>query len=266
MMFLMSAVASAILFLLSLLSMPYCLLQQITNKTTTSHNFLINPLAIHTLLALSASHTSEQTAQEIYNTIAVSPSDGGLEHWFENVTRQFQYGGDFYTLNSTNAMVYDKNLMVLPDFERHAKEVFGVTLLRDIAAVDDGALVLNSELVFSGLWSRRFEKRSIYKSRFFISAEETIEIETMHSTGNYYYYEDKELKADFVEIPFKGKDVFLTLVLPNKTSSLEQLEARIGDVLAERKYEVTYMNIALPKFSLENEFDVTEHLREVGGW
>lgn len=128
---------------------------------------------------------------------------------------------------------------------------------------NEGDLVLNSEMTFKGLWSKRFENRSTYKSPFHLSEDEIIEIETMHSTGDYSYYEDKELRAEFIEMPFKGNEVTITFALPSETSTLEQIEERLLEVLEEKRYKATYMKMSLPKFTLQNEIDCTEALKEV---
>lgn len=233
-------------------------MQQVAN--TTLNNLLISPIALQTLFALTAKGASQETAQEIYKTLSL-PLDENLNGYFENAAQQMK-SGEFHTLNSTNVILYNKNLALLEQFENVAKKIFGVNLLGD-ETVDNGALVLNSELFFEGLWSKRFEKRSVYKSSFIVGDDDSVEVETMHSAGNYYYYDDKELKVSFVEIPFKGQDVALTVVLPYKNNTLEQLEERIDEVLAEKHYKPTYVKFSLPKFAINNNIDLTENLKEV---
>lgn len=235
--------------------------QQVTN--TSLDNFLISPFTLQTLLTLSASGASEETAKEIYQTLSLPSDRNLLHHFFQIATTHNLKNGEFYTLNTTNKIVFSKNLTILEEFKKLAKEIFAVDVAEreDIEVEDE--FVLNSELAFRGLWSKRFENRSTYKSPFYVSEDEMIEVETMHSTGDYSYYEDKELRAEFVEMPFKGNEVTITFVLPSETSTLEQVEGRLLDVLAEKRYKATYMKMALPKFTLQNELDFTEALKEV---
>lgn len=158
--------------------------------------------------------------------------------------------------------MYNKNLALLEKFKNAAKDIYGVNLM-EAEHIQPGELILNSELFFKGWWSKRFENRSVYKSPFFIGDEETIEVDTMHSTGNYYYYEDKELKADFVEIPFKGQEVSLTVVLPHEGNTLERIEENLVTVLAKKTYKPTYMKMSLPKFTVKSENDFTDILKKV---
>lgn len=235
-------------------------MQQLKINNTAFDNIVISPIGLQSLLGFLLTGATGETAQEIHKILPSLP-DAYLDI-FQDVTNQLQ-SSEHYTLNNTNEILYCKNLTLQNEFKRNAKDVFGVHLLPVEDECENNFLTASSSLKFMGLWSKRFEKRSIYKSPFYSNDGETIKIETMHSTGDYYYYEDKILKAEFVEIPFKHNEVFLNIVLPNEGNNLDKLEERLSEVIGEKNYKATYMKLALPKFTIRNKVDFGEILMEV---
>lgn len=189
-------------------------------------------------------------------------ADEDLPHFYENATHSLS-SGEHYVLNNTDEIIFCKNLTLKEEFSNLA-EKFAVNLRKSENEECGGSeLYLNNGLYFKGLWSKRFEKRSIYKSKFFTADGQVTEIETMHSAGDYYYFEDKNLNAEFVELPFKGHEVSLTIILPNEGSNISELEDNLAAALTERTYKITYLKLSFPKFTIQSGIDFTDAFMEV---
>lgn len=67
----------------------------------------------------------------------------------------------------------------------------------------DTALVLVNAVYFKGNWADKFNPNETKPRPFHVDATTTKDVPTMHRFGKYRYGELPELKAKFVELPYK---------------------------------------------------------------
>lgn len=81
------------------------------------------------------------------------------------------------------------------------------------------------------------------------------------------YGENRELDATILNMAFENSDMSMLIILPNKKDGISVLESKIGQVnfqdLAKSLQEEEVV-VNIPKFKIESEISVKEHLQKVG--
>lgn len=65
--------------------------------------------------------------------------------------------------------------------------------------------MLVNALYFSGKWVNPFEEYATRKDKFYKSKDDVSEVDMMHQTDYFRYYENKKLNTKFIELPYQGK-------------------------------------------------------------
>merc|ERR1711953_1026669 len=93
----------------------------------------------------------------------------------------------------------------------------------------------------------------------------------MFSNEKYPYIPLKELKAEAIQIPYKGQRLSMILLLPRPDSSLEELEKsleKVPDINTVLKFPPlpgkSKVELSLPKFKLETQLDLNDNLKAMG--
>nr|CAD7423975.1 unnamed protein product [Timema monikensis] len=153
------------------------------------------------------------------------------------------------------------------------------------------SLVLVNAAYFKGLWQSQFLAQHTRKEVFFISASEQTLVPMMKQKGTFNHRAlssciintrnpmspciinirysmstvvSERLGAHVLELPYKGKDVSMFLFLPpfvknNAVDSLiKQLDHEsLAEIVAEDGLFARQVEIMVPKFSIEQELDLT---------
>jgi serpin B len=99
---------------------------------------------------------------------------------------------------------------------------------------------------------------------FHVSENNTVKAQMMtNSESKYGYLSLDEVKAQAVEIPYKGKQISMIVILPNRDSSLEELEAAL-DVSDLKNFDTRKVDLTLPKFKIETSLDLIDALKNMG--
>ncbi|RZC42982.1 Serpin domain containing protein, partial [Asbolus verrucosus] len=197
-----------------------------------------------------------------------------------------------YTLHIANKMYVQDDFPINDSFTRDAVEIFHAGIenvdfnksteaagkinewvekqtknkiknVMDPAILDEYTrVVLVNAIYFKGNWSNPFSEFRTIKKRFFETKNDFIEVDTMHRySGKFNFYESPELDAKFLEMPYKGDGLSMTIVLPNDIEGLASLERQIGKVFEPQNLEIEEVNVALPKFKIENTLELTSVLK-----
>jgi len=95
----------------------------------------------------------------------------------------------------------------------------------------------------------------------------------MNQKGRFNYYPSEELRAHVVEFPYEGEDISMMIILPPfDDQALSETVKRLTPttlrgVMAEVRsgfYEVDDLNVKLPKFKIEQSFDLAQTLSALG--
>ena len=140
--------------------------------------------------------------------------------------------------------------------------------IHDLVTPDDldenTRVVLVNTLYFQGNWTTPFEPLFTKKATFHSPNDKTVETDTMFiESAEFNFYENEELDAKFLELPFVGEGASMTFVLPNKQDGIAILEKQTGDVLKTPEYKKEFVQVSLPKFKVEGAVEFKEILERV---
>jgi serpin B len=90
----------------------------------------------------------------------------------------------------------------------------------------------------------------------------------MIRNGKFNYTEIEELNSKLLEIPYSGDDLSLYILLPNEKQGLKKLNSNLKDFAvienSIRNLRENEVQVTIPKFKVEAEYELKEHLLELG--
>src|SRR2546422_87225 len=90
----------------------------------------------------------------------------------------------------------------------------------------DTRLVLGNAIYFKGLWAQPFDKQKTTDSPFHVMGDsEIVSVPTMSQDDHFRITESVELQM--LELPYKGKDLSMLILLPRRIDGLADLEAEL---------------------------------------
>ncbi|XP_011700301.1 PREDICTED: serpin B3-like isoform X2 [Wasmannia auropunctata] len=160
-------------------------------------------------------------------------------------------------------------------------------LLPPNSITEDTDLVLANAVYFKGLWASRFDPKDSKRDIFYTSSTQNSFTTFMHQTGNFNYGVSEELGVYILELPYKGNEVSMFVLLPPGVFSagrsaqnpsnepqdgIRQLVERLATEKGSRdlrellddgllQHEVV---VSLPRFELERELPIGQLLHALG--
>ena len=130
----------------------------------------------------------------------------------------------------------------------------------------DTVLVLTNAIYFKGDWQTQFKKEKTKNADFAVSANRKVKVPMMYLKEDFKYYKDRNLQA--LELAYKGDEISMLVLLPNKKEGLAQVESTLSaDSLNGflSKMHTTEVEVYLPKFKLVwGTFSLNKALIELG--
>ncbi len=127
-------------------------------------------------------------------------------------------------------------------------------------------LVLTNAIYFKGSWVDPFEKDGTRNGPFHVSSSQSVQAPFMHRTGSYRYYDGGTFQA--LELPYKGNELSMVVLLPKKTEGLPALEDSFtAEAVATWLAKLQFGNrviLALPRFTMTQRFELGGTLAAMG--
>jgi serpin B len=128
-------------------------------------------------------------------------------------------------------------------------------------------LVLVNAIYFLGDWAEPFAKEATRPAPFSISASAKKDVPTMHAVEPFRFVAKDALKA--VELPYKGGQMSMLVVLPDAVDGLPSLEASLTGERLEgivKSLASARVSVSLPKFEVDppGSLPLGEALRALG--
>ncbi len=126
---------------------------------------------------------------------------------------------------------------------------------------------------FKGQWKSQFNIEDTKRDNFYLRRDKITTTKFMKQKGNFHYYTSEELRAHVLQLPYQGDDISMLVILPpfeddSLYTTVQKLTPEtLQLVLAEVRsgfYEVEDLNVELPKFSVEQNFDLANTLSKLG--
>jgi serpin B len=261
-------------------------------------NLIFSPFSISAAVGLAYAGSAGQTREEMHSVLQLSADDAqayaGYRSLFDELDRRARAGGARWTL--ANRMWVQKGLRLEPAYLKTTRESFrselgeldfksdpeparGVmnrwveekTEKRIQELFPQGSinpltrLVLANAIYFKGLWEKPFDKKYTVEAPFHVSASATGPVQMMHLIHGFGFASVGGARV--LELPYRGGQLSMLILLPDAIDGLAALEERLGEdslrawTEALGRHEV---HVGLPRFKAESRFVLSEALAGLG--
>ncbi|XP_049854616.1 serpin B8-like isoform X5 [Schistocerca gregaria] len=259
-------------------------------------NLFFSPASMQVILALVHLGAKGKTAQEIAKGLSLPSDKKTIEDGFRELMNQLK-GSDDTVLEAANKVYAQVSFPIKEEFRASAAKFLAeaeevdfiketeksraiinewvenkthkkITNLMPEGTLDEFTrLVLVNAIYFKGLWNIPFKKEVTSPMPFHVTATETKTVDMMKLQKKFMYTEAEKLEAQVVELPYKGDQLSMVIILPKENDGLKKLETKLvgvnlPDILNKmRKVEV---NLYVPKFKMEHKIDLNDSLKKLG--
>ncbi|XP_006562425.1 serine protease inhibitor 88Ea isoform X1 [Apis mellifera] len=283
-------------------------------------NIIYSPYSIHQAVTLayfgSRGTTEEALKRALQLPADISKVDVQRYYSFENTLKQQINGqndvSSNYEFNSANRLwISDKkkvrecilslfgNQLEMIDFKTNPNAVrdqinnwvSNMTKghIRDLlppnSITTDTDLVLANAVYFKGLWKSRFNPNNSKKDIFYSSKSQHSMVKYMRQQGNFNHVISEILGAHVLELPYKGNEISMFILLPPFVTKISNDSAQNGErdsiyhLIERLSTEAGYteirdlltsdslpqpVEIILPRFEVEKELQITTLLDAIG--
>ncbi|CAH7189859.1 LOC101832132 [Phodopus roborovskii] len=225
----------------------------------------------------------------------------------ENVHRQFQKlmtqlnkSNDTYDLKSANSIYGAKDFPFLHDFLEDIRKFYQANVesldfghaaeesekkinswvesqtngkIKDLfphgSLGSDTILVLVNAVYFKGQWDHKFDEKHTKEEKFWLNKNTSKPVQMMKQKSKLNFNFLGDAQAKIVEIPYKGKELSMIILLPDEIDGLKKLEDKLtADKLIEwtspQNMYVTEVHLSLPRFKVEEKYDLQAPLKLMG--
>jgi serine protease inhibitor len=235
-----------------------------TEMAQTLH-FTLPPDQLHPamgalLASLNASHTGYQLS--VADALWAEQNEKILPSYL-NLTKT-DYGAGFFSVDFEKHA--DKARYAINDWVAQRTQNKILNLLGPGTVTADTRLILTNAIYFKGTWAAQFDKAQTRDEDFYRSPSQTTQAPFMHLSGGFRYFNGGSFQA--LEIPYKGNELSMIVLLPNALDGLAALEGQLTDEpldawLAKMSY-ARKVNLALPRFTLTQQFTLNQTLGAMG--
>lgn len=128
-------------------------------------------------------------------------------------------------------------------------------------------VVIVNGVYFQSQWLYKFDALATRNMTFQVNPTEAMEVPFMQQTGNFMFGVSETLKATAIDLPYANQQFSMLIVLPETSRGVDGL---IKLIRPQDIYEILgnmyddEIEVSLPKFKLEQEFDLAGPLYSMG--
>ncbi|XP_074704281.1 serpin B5 [Strix aluco] len=266
-------------------------------------NIIFAPLCTSTSLALAYKATKGDTADQMKQVLHLQDVKD-VSFGFQTVTSDVSKLSSFFALKMVKRLFVDKSLNPTTDFVNSTKRPFPSelelvefkekteetrqkinkslseltdgkmeTILNEDSVNDQTQILLVNAAYFVTNWMKKFPEAEVKECPFKVNKTETKPVQMMNLEATFCLGYVKELNVAILELPCLNKHISMLILLPkeieDETTGLEQLEkALTPETLLQwtnpSMMANTKVNVFLPKFSVEGDYDLKPLLESLG--
>ncbi|XP_032728054.1 serpin B3 isoform X1 [Lontra canadensis] len=224
---------------------------------------------------------------------------GNVHHQFQKLLTELKKPTDAYELNIANKLYGEKNYQFLQEYMDNVKKFYLTSVesvdfsnapeesrkkinswvesqthekIKDLLpknSLEFTRLVLVNAIYFKGQWDNKFDKKNTLEKEFWLNKDTSKPVQMMKQVNVFKFTSLEDIQAKILEIPYKGKDLSMMLLLPDEVDGLQKLEDQLT---AEKLIKWTssqnmrdnYVDLYLPRFKVEETYDLKDTLRALG--
>ncbi|KAM6922024.1 antithrombin-III [Xenentodon cancila] len=277
--------------------------KKLATSRTPESNVFMSPISISTAFAMTKLGACDRTLEQImkvfqFDSIKEKTSDQ-VHFFFAKLNcRLYRKKDETTELISANRLFGDKSLVFNETYQNISETVYGAKLLplnfkvnpeKARLTINDwianktenliqdtlpaGALDSNTVLVlvntiyFKGQWRNKFDKDNVFASDFYVSGSRSCQVNMMYQETKFKYKHFPDDQVQLLEMPYRGEDITMVMVLPSRETPLSQVEEsldlrKLNSWLNEM--EETQVSVYVPRFRVEDHLSLKEKLQEMG--
>ena len=276
----------------------YAKLKGDENVERQDGNLFFSPYSISTALAMTYAGARGETEKQMAETLHFSLGQERLHAALGALEDRLNAGGKrrTYQLAVANALWGQKGYGFREEFLTLVKDSYGAGLRQvDFAGETEKTrstinkwvqkqtkdkikdlirpgvldaltrLVLTNAIYFKGDWASKFKEENTRDAPFYVSKKQTQEVPMMYQKGRFNYVEEEEVLI--LELPYKGEDLSMVVLLPKKVDGLAELEESLTAKQLEEwlgKLHRCEVAVYVPKFKMTSEFSLAKMLAGMG--
>ncbi|XP_032905396.1 leukocyte elastase inhibitor-like isoform X1 [Amblyraja radiata] len=265
-------------------------------------NIFVSPFSISVALALVYLGAKEKTATQMAQMLGFDEVKD-VHSEFQKLQTELINPNAKYSLKLANRLYGEKTYTFLPDFLaaslKHYQAGLGaVDFLKAAEAArqeinswteeqtagkiqnvlekgtvgSDTRLVLVNAIYFKAKWKDTFKKKDSFTGQFKLNQVKnsiTKDLEMMQQTGSFLYFHNREFAFKIIELPYVQDELSMIILLPDDNNGLEILQRsftlnRLRNWTNPKNMSWTSVRVTLPKFKLEEKYDLSSILPNLG--
>ncbi|KAI4503380.1 hypothetical protein M0802_001602 [Mischocyttarus mexicanus] len=258
-------------------------------------NLITSPLSASIVLSMAAYGARGETEAEMKRVLSL-PSESVATPGYSSLIKTLNAESNV-ELNVANKVFVNNKFSLNPNYQQFTQNTFLSSLrsldfskntvaagtinswveeqthnrIKDLIQPDSinggTAMVLVNAVYFKGTWKNQFNPKLTQDRPFHVNKNVVKNVPTMHRSGVYNYGVLPECKASFIELPYKGEEFSMVIILPDEVDGLAAIEKKLavhGLETVLKKGHKTEVDVYLPKFKIESTLNLNEHLKNMG--
>ncbi|XP_052056287.1 serpin B4-like isoform X2 [Apodemus sylvaticus] len=130
-------------------------------------------------------------------------------------------------------------------------------------------LVLVNAVYFKGQWNQKFDEKHTTEEKFWLNKNTSKPVQMMKQRNEFNFIFLEDVQAKIVEIPYKGNELSMYVLLPVEIDGLKKLEEQLtADKLLEwtntQNMHTIELYLSLPRFKVEKKYELPGPLEHMG--
>lgn len=267
------------------------------SETEESKNIFISPYSIQSALAMTYAGAAGITEQEMSkalefpgNTLAFHENFGKLTDNINGISKKgemqlsvanslwlaenYKFLDEFLRINKTYYNAETANLN-FSESEKARKTINDWVLEKTKDRIKNlippgildalTKLVLTNAVYFKAEWAEQFKKGNTQKAEFTTMENKAVKTELMNLNHSFPYMENEDIQL--IEMPYKGGDASMFVLLPKKKNGLKELEKDLSWSNIEKyigQMNGNRVDVYFPKFKMSLEYELRKLMRSLG--
>ncbi|XP_023216488.1 uncharacterized protein LOC111619073 [Centruroides sculpturatus] len=263
-----------------------------------NQNVFFSPASIYLALGMLYAGARGSTAETMQSVLGYS-DEGNIHRTFSNLINLLTSQSSEYRIELANALVYQESFHISPEFKEILKIYYGA-LVKELDFEEnaeealeeinqwveentnrkipkflnelppDLIMILLNAVYFKGIWQKQFDPELTQNDAIFYNDgvnKVTVSMMNIKDHLPYVWYPEKWLNA--VEIPYKGEDISMLIILPLWHDKLDEIEKNLDeeslkDIISRLKILPNKIDVSIPKFKLEDCRKLKSNLTYLG--
>uniref|UniRef100_A0A8C9AJJ1 Serpin domain-containing protein n=1 Tax=Prolemur simus TaxID=1328070 RepID=A0A8C9AJJ1_PROSS len=260
-------------------------------------NIFYSPLSITSAFAMLLLGCRENTALQIEKVgVSFDEKPGNVHHQFQKLLTELNKPTDAYELKIANRLYGEKTCKFLQEYLANTKEFYLASAesvdfknaaeesvkkinswvetqtngkIKDLfpnkTLGNTTVLVLVNAVYFKGQWEKKFNKEDTKEGEFWLNKVfKSVQMMSQRKSFNFALLED--VQARVLEIPYKGKDLSMIVLLPNEIDGLQKVldKGKLIEWTSSQNMSKRDVDLYLPRFKVEKTYDLKDVLMAIG--